>query len=393
VIGRGWILIPLCWVGFMAAWLANWDFAWLRALLLLGFAAATAWMLVRPQPPSVMAPTRVAATQWVLAALALAHLAWFAVSWFDPHPGFADIGVTTLAAASAISHGLDPYTLPIDPQHIATLKGFEGYKYTPVMALAYLPLGAVLGARGLLLTNLLADLGVALVVNRLATRTGGQAAGLVAAALYLSIPFVPQQLFQLGVTDLISVLALMVGLTFHGRSAALSGFFMGLSVAAKPFPGLIAAAYGLSNKDRLQYLAGCAVGVLPVALFLIRSARALIDNTILYNLIRPPDTTAWLTGQPIQVAIFTRIIALTILITGAAILWRRGTSLQARCCWTIIGVIASILAGPSAHTNYLLWWAPLFCTMLATVCRGSAVSIENEAPATRRAAPAALRPG
>lgn len=361
----------------MAVSAANWGQGGLRALLLMGFAGAAAYMLTLPQA-SAMVASRPAAPKWRLfAALAVVHLAMFTVSWLGAHPPLVDIAVTTLAAARAISHGIDPYTLPIDPQRLSALRGFAGYKYTPLMALAYIPLGVVLGTRGLLLTNLLADLGVALVVNRLATRMGGRAAGSIATLLYLSLPLVPMQLFQMGVTDLIPVLALLVGLFFHGRSAALSGLFMGLSVAAKPFPGLIAAAYGLSKKDPLRYLAGCAVGVLPIVLYVTHSGRALIDNTILFNLIRPPDTTSWLHGQPIFVAQLTRVAAATVLLTGAAILWRRATSLYVRCCWTIIGVIASIIAGAAAHTNYLLWWIPLFCTVLATVNAGMAVSIDG----------------
>ena len=65
---------------------------------------------------------------------------------------------------------------------------FHGYEYMPVMGIAYLPLGAPLGERGVLVTNLLLHFGVAWMVWRLASRAGTTVSGQLAALLYLSLP-------------------------------------------------------------------------------------------------------------------------------------------------------------------------------------------------------------
>ncbi len=363
-----WVTLAVCWLAAEALSIHT-DQGGPRAFLLGLFAAAAVYLLTHSPSPTAAAPSKGHAPNslaWgVLAALTAVHIAWFAAAWLDPHPRLVDIGLTTLDAARAILRGQDPYTLPIDPQGAHGLRGFDGYKYTPVMALAYAPLGAALGTRGLLLTNLLTDLAVAAAVGRLARRTGAVGAGRLAASLYLSLPVIPQQLFQEGVTDLVPVLALLVGLIFQGRSALFSGFFMGLSVAAKPFPGVIAAAYGLGPKERLTYLAGCAAGMLPVGVMLVHSGRALIDDTLLFNLARSPDATAWLAVLPSPAPMIGRLLVGASLIGGALMLWLRGGSLHSRCCCIVIGVIATILAGAAAHTNYMLWWLPAFFAVLA----------------------------
>ena len=95
------------------------------------------------------------------------------------------------------------------------------------------------------------------------------------------------------------------------------------------------------------------------------SKSPLIDNTIVFNLVRSTDSTAWLNRPPAFVGIGAEIAALAILLAIALGVLLRNPSPFARCALAIVGVILVILVGHAAHTNYLLWWLPMFCALLA----------------------------
>ena len=358
--------IALFWIGTLAVSVADWGLAWVRGILLVVFAAVAAWMTTaRSQPPDEAASAQVLKSVWLI-VLAAPHLIWFAIRWLDPHPLFIDIGTTTIDATRAILHGGDPYSLPIDPQADPTMQRFDGFKYTPMTALAYLPLIALLGGQGgLLLTNLLLDIGVAAAVWRLAARLGGRAAGRLGVLFYLSLLVVPAQLFQHGVTDFVATLPLLIALACYDVAPALAGFCIGLSIAAKPPAGLLLAAYCLPRRGRVRYVLGCVAGMVPVFVFLVRSGRAMIDNTIVFNLVRPTQSTAWLNALPGFVGTGVKVVALAVLLAIAVGVLLRNPSPFARCALATIGLIIIILVGPGAHTNYLLWWMPMFCALLA----------------------------
>ncbi len=91
----------------------------------------------------------------------------------------------------------------------------------------------------------------------------------------------------------------------------------------------------------------------------------MIDNTIIFNLVRPTQSTAWLNVLPSFVATGVKVVALAVLLAIAVGVLLRNPSPFARCALAAIGVIIIILVGPGAHTNYLLWWLPIFCALLA----------------------------
>src|SRR4029077_17522568 len=133
----------------------------------------------------------------------------------------------------------------------------QGYKYLPMMAIIYLPLGAWLGPRGVLLTNLALQLAAVYLIYRLGARAGSRNAGLVAVLFYLSLPIVLRQVFGKGATDLAAVVPLLAPLLAWERRPALSGFCVGLSISAKLVPGLLLAPCTLPPAgQRWPYLAG-----------------------------------------------------------------------------------------------------------------------------------------
>jgi len=103
-------------------------------------------------------PRAARAPRWLIVLVAVLALgqAAYGVARLQ-HPRLIDMATTTLAAGQTILAGANPYTQPIDRDAagLGVAAEFQGYKYLPMMAATYLPLGETLGERGVLATNLL----------------------------------------------------------------------------------------------------------------------------------------------------------------------------------------------------------------------------------------------
>lgn len=353
-----------------AFWLAvglvqifNWDEAgpW-KALVLLALLATVPIMLRVLRHPRVDAPPRRALIALVI-ALAAVELIYGVARLV--HPRLIDMATTTLAAGHAMLSGQNPYVLPIDPE----LGGaFGGYKYLPVMPAIYLPLGLALGARGILVTNMLLQTATVASMLHLGRRIESRTASAVAVAVYLSLPLVMQQLFAKGATDLAAVVPLLVAFIAFERSDFLSGLCVGLSVAAKLFPGtaFVPCLLPRGGAARLRYGAGIVVGLLPILPYAVAAPRAFYDNIILFNAIRPPDSTSWLAFAPEGAAVAARSIFAALALAVTVHVWRRPPDVAERCALAAALTLAAILAAPTAHHNYQLWWLPFYALALGT---------------------------
>lgn len=301
-----------------------------------------------------------------LVAAIVAQIAYFGVHVVHPH--LIDIATTTLNAGAAILRGQNPYVLPID--EVAgglSDTAFHGYKYMPVMAIAYLPLGVPFGERGVLITNLLLHFGVAWTVWRLALRGGTTASGQLAVLLYLSLPLVAMQVLAKGSTDLVAVLPLLLALLCLEESAIAAGVCVGLSICAKLLPGMVFVPCLLpsTRADRLGYGLGIGIGLVPALPFVLWSPAAIADNVVLFTVLRPPDATSWVAAVPRDAILVARLIGALVVLGVAVAVWRRPPSAIRRCGFGAILALVVILAGGSAHHNYQLWWLPFYCVLLA----------------------------
>jgi hypothetical protein len=292
------------------------------------------------------------------------------------HPHLIDVATTSLAAGQAILHGANPYALPLDRGPEAA--GFTGYKYLPVMIAAYLPLGALWGERGVLLTNLAILVACLWCLRRL---TGS----MLAPLLFVMLPLVAEQIFAKGATDLAPVLLLLLAFLAVERKAFLAGLCVGLSIAAKPLPGLAFLPALIPANGRAPYALGIGVGLVPILPFLWLSPGDLIANIVTFNLSRAPDATSWLFGAPALAAAAVRAV-LAMLFAGALVyVWRGRPSLPARCGIGAMLALATLLAGPGAHHNYQLWWLPFYAISLALAlapqeaCQGAPLRYTNRA--------------
>jgi hypothetical protein len=355
------------WIAVALIQKLNWDLGGLKALVLLALFAATPFAIAaarRQHSP----PTRRASRAALLAAAALLALqAGYALKELR-HPSLIDAATTTLAAGEVLREGGNPYAAPLDAaaREQTGEARFAGYKYLPLTLLAYLPLGAGLAERGIVLTNLLLHLATPWLIFRLASAMAGGAAGSLAALLYLALPLVPFQLFAKGVTDPVAVLPLLAALLLVERSAVLAGLAIGLSLSAKLLPGalLLPCCLPAAPRARIAYAVGLGLGLLPITPFLAWAPAALIDNIMVFNLIRPADSTSWLFAAP-PLAAGLAHAALALFYVGAfAVVWRRPPGLAGRAGLAVMLILAALLAAPAAHHNYQLWWLPLLAALL-----------------------------
>ena len=372
-------------VAAAAFWLAvglvqifNWDEAgpW-KALALLALLAAVPVMLrTLRRPVAAINPSRIVIA--LVVALAAAELIYGATRLI--HPRLIDMATTTLAAGHAMLAGQNPYVLPIDRE----LGGaFAGYKYLPVMPVVYLPLGLTFGGRGVLVTNLLLQAASVALMLHLGRRAGSRAAGVIATALYLSLPLVAQQLFAKGTTDLAAIVPLLLAFVAFERDAFLSGLCIGLSIAAKLFPGVafVPCLLPPGNGARLRYALGIAVGLLPILPYALAAPGAFYDNIVLFNAIRPPDSTSWLAFAPEGAAVAARSIVVAFALAVAVHVWRRTPDLTARSALAAALTLAVILAAPTAHHNYQLWWLPFYALALGAALTRPHRGLQNPAVA------------
>ena len=304
--------------------------------------------------------------------LALAQLAFAIMRTVKPK--IIDIGTTTLAAVEALAQGGNPYALPIDTLAggiAGAADGLHGYKYLPMMLVAYGPFCLAMGLRGIVVANALLHGATAASVGALAARIGGKMAGLAAAALYLSLPFVAFQVVGRGVNDLVAVLPLLLALLVLERRPGLAGVLVGLSLAAKLMPGAAALLCLVPAAPfRRRYLAGVAAGLLPILPFVIADPAAFAANILVFNTIRPVDDTTWLYGLPGLAAPAARGVAVVALLAVYAWVWRRPPGLATRCAATMLAILVVFAVGPDMHHNYYLWFIPLLAVLAACAAAG-----------------------
>ena len=338
-----------------------------RAILLVGFLSTVPILLkfIGTQKPHAEDRWLDFALATIAGLLVVAQLV-FAVNSLNREP-LNDIGETTLAAVDAVVHGQNPYVLALDPAAggLADAATFAGYKYPPLMIGTYLPLGTIFGRNGMILTNLLLELSVAWLACLLALRHGSRTAGLTAAIAYLAFPGVASQLYVVGVTDLAAIVPLLGVFLCIERRPWSAGFLSGVSMAVKLLPGLIIIPCCLPKDGRhlRAYSLGLMLGAGTMAPFFAWAPRAFWNNIIVFNFLRPIDSTSWMFNVfPLAASIAHGVLLCSILAVFFYLWWINPG------IWTRLGcfvglTLLTMLAGPGAHLNYQLWWLPAFAAM------------------------------
>jgi hypothetical protein len=323
---------------------------------------------------SHVSPSRTTGTllTWGIGIFAAAQVA-FALAMLVK-PKVLDIGETTLAAALATVAGHNPYAMPIDAAGggITDADRFHGYKYLPMMIVVYAPVSLALGIRGIIVTNIILQTLTAALARSIAQIIAGRFAGLAAALLYLSLPFVAHQVFTRGVTDLAPVVLLLAALRFADERPGWAGLMVGLSMATKLIPGIVMLPCALpAHGERRRYALGVLAGLLPIVPFAATAPDAFVDNVVLFNLVRPIDDTSWLFGLAPPAIAAARAAAVALLAAIAVRIWQHPPRLDERCVLTTLAILTVFAAGPGMHHNYYLWFLPLLAILAASAAVGA----------------------
>lgn len=369
VMRRPPVAIALFGLAVLLIEVVNWGAGVYKALLMLAVLLALIALTRRsedPRPDAKPIPERRLAI--AVAVLLTAQVA-FAL-WQAWDPDLIDIPGSTLEAGRALLAGNNPYTSPIDHTVDPSMDAaaFQGFKYSPVTAIAYMPLGIPLGDHGVVLTNLVLQLVTAWLVYRLARGEGARATGLTAALAYLVLLIGPWELFHQGVLDLAAVLPLLAALLCVERSAGLAGLCVGLALSTKLLPAglLLPCCLPTDARGRVLYAVGIAAGTAPLAVAALWSPVALWSNLVLFNLSRPADSTSWLFWAPSFMSPIARAVLVIVFLGITAVVWRaRSITIATRCGLGAIVILTTLLTGPIAHNNYQLWWLPLASVVLA----------------------------
>ena len=234
------------------------------------------------------------------------------------------------------------------------------------MLAAYVPTVGLLHTRGILVTNFIADLACVWLIFRLGRRIDGPNAGLASLFLSLALPALMRQNYGKAANDLVALAPLLLALLALPKQYALSGFWLGLSIAAKPLPGVafLPCCLPSTPQGRTYFAAGLAAGLLPIIPFALWSPTELFNNIILFNMVRPADGTSWLYYAPPALGWLARIAFALVFLGTATRFWRSPASLATRAAFALVVVGCTLLSGAVSHQNYLLWWFPLLCLLV-----------------------------
>ena len=291
----------------------------------------------------------------LLAGLAAAQMLFCLVAL--AHPALGNVAATTLSAGHVLAAGGNPYAAPVDPLYEGP-QIMEGYKLPPLTALVFLPLGLILGQRGVVLTNLLLQLGTAAAILALARGRAAQSDrdGALAAILYLTLPVVPIEIFLAGAPDLLPVTLTLLGLLLADRDPFFSGLAAGLSCSAGVMPGaaILPLCVPANTGGRERFLGGVALGLVPAAIYFFQAPDAFVANIFTAG----PSYNGWHGLSPLAELVAETVAGL--LWVGLGVLaWRHDLEREQRAGLAAIALLSGMLLLPVGRSGELLWWLPL----------------------------------
>ncbi len=302
-------------------------------------------------------------------------------------PHLIDIPGTTMEAARTIASGRNPYTVPVDPRAESRDQGrnYDGFKYMPLMAAAYMPAALAHSDRGVILINGVLHVLTAVLVFFIARSLSGNAAASLAVIFYLWTRMVARQLFGPGVTDMAAVVPLLAAFLAGDALPLLSGLLVGLSVSTKLLPALALvpvfapAVQPWRDPNGRRFSLGLALGCLPTAVFFLWSPADFLTNVVLFTIFRPVDSTSWMDGLGGEWRHVAMAVLFVLLAGGAVFRWARKPGRRGRALLVLAMIVGMTLLGPVNHGNYQLWWIPWFSIVL-----GGALGVYLYAPEPSR---------
>jgi hypothetical protein len=326
----------------------------------------------------------------ILAGLAALQFLFALVALW--HPDLGPMATTTLSAARILVSGGNPYAEPADPLFEGPLIA-EGYKLPPATAVGFLPLGLLFGPRGIVLTNLLVQLGVAALVFAIARGEDKderhQTDGVLAAILYLALPVVPVELFLDGAPELVAVLGTLAAIFLADRRPFHAGLAAGLSCASGLMPGaaILPLCLPSTTERREGFLMGLLLGLSPILLYFLRGPEPFLLNVFTIG----PVGGIRGTGLGPMAAALVETIAGLLWVGLGALAWYRPLELEQRSGLAAVAVLSAVLFLPGGRSAEILWWLPLGAIAVARPGLLMLTRLEEGEAAETREARAGLR--
>ena len=354
-----WIRLATLWLALALVHLLDWDQGFRR-----GVALAAVLLLVLGASEAAAIGKRISRIA-TAALLALGTMA-FAYGFLYASP--IDIGESGVRAISAfLADGSNPYSTQVDevdvrrPGHF-----FGGYKYFPLTLILYTPGVALLGIKGLYLTNFLFYLGSVWVVYAIARhlkQIGQIADPALPVIVYTSSVTVLLENFVIGVNDgVIVFFALSAMLAAFQRRETMSALLLGCAIGTKWTVGaLFFLALLPYIRHRIAYCLWAAL--IPAATimpFLLWNPGDFVSNTAHFFRHKTPDSTGFLTKFSPGLAAGTIRIGLFVLFW---IVWAWYCRIRKteRTMILVLPVLMTIffLIPLENHRNHLLWLIPV----------------------------------
>lgn len=373
------------WVLILALQMMNRHSAYGVALA-LALAAAITLAAMRNFPPRYLRTKTFGQRAWrvALALVCALQLGYGAIHLH--RAAILDIGWTTLRAGRLMVDGRDPFSTAIDGEAVGLMRTvttatsaarYDGYKYLPIMAATYVPLGLPFKARGLITTNILL-MGVLLIgIWKLTRALGTEDAARWAVIFFGILPLPIFQLYAKGVTDIVAVLPLVFSLSMTESRPRTAGLLMGLSLCAKLIPAALLLPFFMPSDGtgRKHFLIWSLAGVFPAVVYFALGPHAFVENIIVFNLVRPVDSTSWLYNAPRDLILLLHFAFGVAWLVAVWVFVKKPSELVTRCGVAALFSIAALLVGPGVHENYMLWWLPFFAVLVGHM---TAIELSNK---------------
>jgi hypothetical protein len=276
----------------------------------------------------------------------------------------------------------------------------DGYKYGPLLALMYLPFAHTLRERGLFGVNFafwLAQCALLWLLAREAyprLRAATWRTWLI-MLLPLAIPsalFLPTlkvaalggsfelsapetntfvlELTQRCSNDIIPVVLVMGATLLAARGRSLgAGVLLGLSLAAKQLPGLLALFLipGLRGvRPRLLLMAAFGTAAFCYLPFFAWAPREMLANLFLFSMLRPTNSSSIRAYLPAHLESLVSVAQILVMVLVVCQFYRRAPrDLPALLRALALASIGFVALNKVVHGNYLLWLQPWLALVLA----------------------------
>jgi hypothetical protein len=193
--------------------------------------------------------------------------------------------------------------------------------------------------------------------------------GIPFAVLFIP-PHLRHDVLFFSASDLIPITLAMVAMDLlQHRRFEWDAFVLGLSAVAKLLPAVVFVPLllaGGSLRPVTVFLAVILLCFLPFALW---DATGVWNNIVLFNLVRPTDSTSLMHYLAPGVGFLVIFVAASLLLGLLVFLRRRHWPLLGQWHYLVAALILTCLCGKVFHNNYLVWLLPVLGTYaLALIC-------------------------